>query len=539
MDQPLRLRGEGDAKRQVRGAVTHAGKLMKCGAQNAFLSAIISLMKSICAILLTLILAPAWNARPMAAAEGDWIEVESPHFVVVNDATESQARSVAMQFERVRAVFKKAFPRMRIYPDLPIIILAAKDRSSFEQLEPAAWLGQGQLNRVGMLLRSPDKNYILLRLDAPGQNPYRVIYHEYAHLILEDNFKSIPLWLNEGLAEFYGHSTLDGKTIRLGLPSEKNLKLLQTVRLLPLKTLFTINESSPYYNEANKGTIFYAQSWALTDFLMFQNLHSGRGPIDRYLALIAQGSDPVNAAAQAFGDLDQLQDDLEHFVHGLQFHYYRLKVSLSVDERDLHASPLLPAESDALRGDFLARVSRIHEAGSLLQSALKQVPQMASANESMGLLELHEGHPEKAQAWFAKAASLSPQSYLARFYLALALMKNFPRAAQFQKITNDLNDMIQFNPTFAPAYAALATLYANQLRDSPKAQMLAAKASQLDPHNVHYLFLESEILLKMGNTGEALQVAERAVNEAQSPQDKSLAYVFLGSVQEKAHGLRK
>ncbi|HEX5483074.1 MAG TPA: tetratricopeptide repeat protein, partial [Terriglobia bacterium] len=382
------------------------------------------------------------------------------------------------------------------------------------------------------------KNYILLRLDAPGKNPYRTIYHEYAHLILEDNFRSIPLWLNEGLAQFYANSDLDQKNVRLGLPSKNNLGLLRSNPLLPLKTLFAVTATSPYYNEENKGNIFYAESWALTDLLMFQKLENGKGPIDRYLALVAKGSGPVGAASEAFGNLQVLQTTLELFVHGAQFHYYRLKVESPIRESDLELANITPAESAAIRADFLLRAGRLEAGKSLLRQALQQDPQIPAANETMGLLELRKGHLQEAQTWFAKAAS--PQCYMARFYRAVAVMKR-PSSSRLElnQAAQDLRDFSRFNPVFAPAYAALATLEASRLGDLDQAQQLAAKASQLDAHNVHYLFLEGEILLKMGNTTGALQAAQQAIHQAASPKDKSLAYVFLGNIQEKTQALRK
>jgi len=43
--------------------------------------------------------------------------------------------------------------------------------------------------------------------------------------------------------------------------------LLRQNKLLPLPVLFTVDATSPYYHEENKGSIFYAESWALTHYL--------------------------------------------------------------------------------------------------------------------------------------------------------------------------------------------------------------------------------------------------------------------------------
>ena len=42
----------------------------------------------------------------------NWIEVTSPHFVVATNSSEKQARRMADQFERMRSVFQKLFPKL-------------------------------------------------------------------------------------------------------------------------------------------------------------------------------------------------------------------------------------------------------------------------------------------------------------------------------------------------------------------------------------------------------------------------------------------
>ncbi len=479
----------------------------------------------VCFFVLAALPPPAW------AFHSSWLEVTTPHFIVASNSPAAQARLVAEQLERVRAVFQKAFPGMRLYPDVPVVVLVPADQATFADLEPKTWLEQGAVGRQGMFYRGPDVNYVLVLIGAAGDDRYRVVYHEFSHLMLEDNYKSIPLWLNEGLAQFYANMEIEGNNVRLGLPSQYDLELLRLNRLLPLPTLFAVGHSSPYYNEAGLGTMFYAQSWALTDYLMFKNGAPGRGPIDAYLELTAQGLDPVDAAAKAFGNLDQLQTALQNFVRHSAFHYYRLKAPMRLRRGDLRTAELSPARSEALRGDFLTRMGRLGEARRLLESALAADPHLPGALQSMGLLDLRSGQEQAAMTLFAQAAS-EPDCYLARFYLALTLIHSRPDAAKREEIREDLNGFIRFNPTFAPAYAALAEFEAEQGTDLGAARQLASRAIQLDSHNVQYYVLEGEILAKMGDFSGALRAAQRAVDEAQSARDKSAAYVFLGRLQE-------
>ncbi len=85
-----------------------------------------------------------------------------------------------------------------------------------QALEPAAYLAKNQIDLSGFFLRSPDKSYILVRLDAEQQHAYSTVYHEYTHFMLRKASAWLPLWLNEGLAQFYENTEMDDKTAWLG-----------------------------------------------------------------------------------------------------------------------------------------------------------------------------------------------------------------------------------------------------------------------------------------------------------------------------------
>ena len=60
-------------------------------------------------IVFLFLLAGAMSAPGRDAAD-HWFEVRSQHFVVLTDSNEKQARRVADQFERMRAVFHIMMP---------------------------------------------------------------------------------------------------------------------------------------------------------------------------------------------------------------------------------------------------------------------------------------------------------------------------------------------------------------------------------------------------------------------------------------------
>src|SRR5262249_32576852 len=151
-------------------------------------------------------------------------------------ADEKQARRAAGQFERFRNVFQKAF-NFRVDPGKPIIIVATRDENSWREIRPGDYEEKSHTKHAGYFQSGVEKHYVAVRLDAPEEQAFHTIYHEYVHMLVSLNFTSLPTWLNEGIAELYGNSVITEKEVGLGRPSAQALRLLQENKLLPLPTL--------------------------------------------------------------------------------------------------------------------------------------------------------------------------------------------------------------------------------------------------------------------------------------------------------------
>lgn len=464
----------------------------------------------------------------------NWLRIDSPHFVVVTNGSEKQGRRVADQFERMRSVFHVAFPRLQIDPGSPIIVLAIKDERDFRALEPTAYLAKGQLKLGGLFLRTPDKNYVLMRLDAEGEHPYSIVYHEYTHLLLSKAAEWLPLWLNEGLAEFYQNTEIHDKEVSLGEPSAENILLLRQNRLLPLATLFTVDGTSPYYHEENKGSIFYAESWALTHYIQVRDRHEHTHQLTDYEELLVKKVDAVSAATQAFGDLKRLQVDLEKYIQQAQFNYFKMSTTTEVDDGAFKSQSLTPAQGSAVRADFLVYNGRSADARLLLDHALQQEPQNIQAQETMGFLEFREGHVEQARKWYGGAITLDSQNYLAQYYFAVMSWDGQSSSGDDPQVESSLRAAIKLNPSFAPAYDRLAAFLGMRHRQLDEAHMLAIQAVQLDPGNLNYRLDTANVLLQMERGKDAVTVIRAAMPLATSPEEVAMAQNFLQHAEDYA-----
>jgi tetratricopeptide (TPR) repeat protein len=466
-----------------------------------------------------------------AAKPETWVEVRSPHFAVITNSNEKQARRIADQFERMRSVFHRLFPKIQIDTLGSITVLAIKDEKDFRALEPPAYLAKGQLQLGGLFLRGADKNYVLMRLDAAGEHPYAVIYHEYTHLLLS-KADWMPLWMNEGLAEFYQNTDIHEKDVAMGQPSPENLLLLRQSKLMPLPALFAVDHSSPYYHEENKGSIFYGESWALTHYLELKDYRDKTDRLTQYAQLLAQNVDNVTAATRAFGDLKQLQSTLEGYVRQGSFQYLRIPGATDVDDSAFQSRPLSTSQADAVRADFLAYNDRGADARALLTHVLQDDPNNVLAHETMGFLEFRERHMDEARNWYAQAVKLDSQSYLAHYYFAAITMNASMNATEQSQVESSLRASIKLNPNFAPSYDRLGAFLAMRSSNLDEARLMELNAVQLDPGNLNYRMTSANILLQMGRGKDAVTVIRNAMHLASSPQDTAMAENFLMHAQE-------
>jgi tetratricopeptide (TPR) repeat protein len=467
------------------------------------------------------------------AKQDTWIQVTSQHFIVVTNGNEKQGRKVADQFERMRAVFHLTFPKLKVDTGSPIVVLAIKDEKDFRALEPEAYLQKGSLKLGGLFLRGADKNYVLMRLDAEGDHPYSIIYHEYTHLLLSKSADWIPLWMNEGLAEYYQNTEIREKEVLLGQASVENILLLRQNRLLPLPILLAVDSNSPYYHEENKGSIFYAESWALMHYLQTKDFKEKTSRVANYGELVAKNVDSVAAATQAFGDLKQLYSELEAYVRQGSFAYLKAPVETGIDDSSFKLESLVAFQSDAIRADFLAYNNRTADAQTLLDQVLQGDPNNVSAHETKGFIAFREGHLDEAKKWYGQAVQLDSKSFLAHYYFA-AISMNWPGHSDDAQIQSSLRKSIELNPQFAPSFDRLAVFLAMRHGDLEEAHRMALTAVTLDPANIGFRVNVAHVLIEMGQSDRAVQVLRAAAKLAKSPGESQIVEVALSEAQRFA-----
>src|SRR5215468_1581510 len=244
------------------------------------------------------VLAALATAAPAPAA---WRRIDSPNFIVVGDASARDLRAMATKFEAFRETLRRVMPAVTSASPVPTVVVVFASEDSFLPFVPT-YQGKPRRDIGGYAAPGRNVNYIAVRNDGNDFTD-RAIFHEYTHLIVANAVTRVPVWLNEGLAEFYSTFTLKdgGKRAVIGAPIDEHLDLLDGAVRIPLVELLKADRTSPLYNEENRASAFYAESWALTHMLV-NGQPSRVNELSDYLQRVNNGADEKQAWQQVFGD---------------------------------------------------------------------------------------------------------------------------------------------------------------------------------------------------------------------------------------------
>jgi tetratricopeptide (TPR) repeat protein len=485
-------------------------------------------------------LAACTGAFGVADPNQGWIEVRSPHFVVSTNAGEREGRRIADQFEQIRTLFHTAFPNLRVDPAQPVLILAAKNENTMKMLLPEDWEVKGHVRPAGLYQQGEDKHYVILRLDSEGTNPFHTLYHEYTHALLHLNFTGLPLWLDEGLAEFYGNSELGEKESRVGTIDNTHLYILGQHKLLPIETLLNVEHSSPFYNEADRASVFYAESWALVHYLMLDPDARQRQLLKNFLAAWDKNGSQIEAAQQAFGDLKHFGQIIAGYSRQTMFHAALFKNGQQAADKTYSVRSLPPGEVLALRGDCAAHRNRLEQAGPLLEQGVQAEPNLAISHEALGYYLYRKEDQSGADKELKKAMELGSTSFVSPYYRGMMLLRGglgSPDAVQeaiksFEKVT-------RMNPQFPPAFEGLAQAYSLTPETQKQAVEAGIRAAKLDPTNHVYAINLIQLLLNDNRDGDARKLALRLLNQTTSPQEAQTARDLLARITEHEQWIAK
>jgi tetratricopeptide (TPR) repeat protein len=501
---------------------------------QAYILENVKLARSLLQGTILLVLVPAPGMQRPEETPARWVEVRSAHFVVASNASEGEARGVAEDFERIRSLFHTTFPELRVDAAQPIVILAARDEATMRMIAPEEWGGEGHIRPSGLFHSDGEKDYVVLRLDAQGTTAYHTVYHEYTHALLHLNFSRIPLWLSEGVAEFFGNSMLGPQEARTGTVDKSHLYILSKNEWLPMETLLDVKEGSPYYNETNPASIFYAESWAVAHYLLLDPEARREQLLKKFLLNWNVSADRVGAGRQAFGDLGRFGETVKRYVRQANWRAGVVLPGQAGSGGDVKVRMMAPAEVLALRGDFFVHRKQMDAARPLLEQAVQLGPEISSTHEALGFYDFRDGDFAAADEEMSKAISLGSASFMAFYCHGVLLLRDLSETEKStQKAREALENAARLNPMYAPTFEALTQVYSRLAETQGRALAAAETAVKLDPESRSYKTNLAYVLLNNRRGEEAREVVEKLQRTAGSLEEQRVARSILAAIEEE------
>jgi tetratricopeptide (TPR) repeat protein len=400
-----------------------------------------------------LLLSLSLPARALPKERDSWIRLDTDHFVVFSNAGERVARRTASNLERLRDVLSQIAAGTQLGSPQPMYIYLFSSRLSFVPYRPAA--NGKPMDVDGYFYSRDDAEYMVLRADA-GEATDDILYHEYLHYVLRNNFSNLPVWFNEGMAELYSTFQATDEYADIGRPDANHIRWLRENSLIPLAQLFAMDRNSKDYNEGYRRGVFYAESWALVHYLVLGN-EARSAQTSRFFHEMTQGVPAPEAFRHTFNtDEAVLEKELRDYIHRSLFNYKRVPVK---PESNIQArvAPLTWPETLTRLGDLLmlGEPSQFPEADKHYRQALAAQPGFGAALG--GLCRIESAQKRPAVDCFAKAAQAAPDNFTIQYEYARALLSQ-PQvdSATALQARNALSRAVALQPNHGQAWVRLA-----------------------------------------------------------------------------------
>jgi tetratricopeptide (TPR) repeat protein len=479
---------------------------------------------------------------------GAWLSVRSQNFLVEGEARERDLRRVAARLEEYRAAFSRLLAEGHFDSGVPTAVVVFPDDAAYAPFKPLL-AGRTARNVAGYFQPGDDVNYITIVLDRDASRDPATLLHEYTHLLIDNHFRAAPLWLKEGLAEFYSTARVSagGRRLTLGEPPEQRARELRRApALIPLRTLLAVDQASPFYSESGKLGLFYAQSWALVHYLSEVRGGARRAGLARFTARLADGEAVEEALRGAFGaGADEIEAGLAAYVRRGRYRSGAEEFVSPLDfDARLSVRPLSEAEVVARLGDLLLHTGRHDEAEGFLTRALELDPRLTPARVSLGALRLRQSRHAEARELLQQAAAADPLNHLAHYHLADALHREGTSAGagdvtprEFEERTEliraGLRRTSELAPGFVEPYRLLAAVEMERGDRPAEAAALLRRASALAPRRVDLVLLLAQAEMLAGRFEEARRLAEPFARRAAEGRMREQAVALVARVEAR------
>jgi len=260
---------------------------------------------------------------PLAASAQSLQTYTTPHYAVHTNLPRDEAAVYAAHMNRVFANYQKRFDDFRMRHDgaMPLYLFRQReDYVGFMRDHGINAEGSGGMFFV-------DRNVQGLATFTAGRSrsqTFAVLQHEGFHQFAYHYIGTdLPIWLNEGIAQYFEDGVLIRGNMTLGLSNADRIERVRAAirsnTALPIQRVLTITPQEWHATlsaSPEQSALLYAQSWSMLYFMLHVDGGRHQQKMTQYLKLVASGRSSEKAFETAFGvsDLTAMENNWRRYA---------------------------------------------------------------------------------------------------------------------------------------------------------------------------------------------------------------------------------
>lgn len=376
-------------------------------------------------VILTLSLASASAAEHslVPGKVADWRRFEVGDIEVITNASVDRAVEDIRSLQALRSLMGSLLIEGTEEHLPPLTFVLFDEREHFVRYQP--WYEGKRVELAGWFVPAIDRNTMVVDV---SQRKYArpVLLHEYVHAWMAANLPNLPLWMNEGFAEFYSTFRIEDDQWVVGDPIEHHLESLTRNMPIGLPRLTDLGQDAPEYNEGRRTSMLYAQSWSLVHF--FMTTRERRAGLTSFIEAVHRGTHHAKALETSFGvPYEVIEREMLALKERPKWPVFRLKGEARIEVKDVTVEQLQTTDVLIALGEVLAKLgpSEPGLAQAHFDAALELDPKSARALRGIAVRQRVEGRTSDALATLERVLELAPDDPDAHLEMGLLLVSQW------------------------------------------------------------------------------------------------------------------
>jgi hypothetical protein len=238
---------------------------------------------------------PPANDGPSLRVPADMKRYETKYYVMFTDITEDEAREAAIRMTKMAEEYHARTQDFSgaIRQKFPFYLFReASDYYASGAMKGSAGVFDGSTLRA-------------IAGEKVGGRTWHVVqhegFHQFAHAVIGTG--TMPMWANEGLAEYFGEAVFTGDGFVSGVMPPFRVKRLKRAvegdAIRPVSEMMRLSNAQ-WNGELNIAN--YDQAWAMVQFLAHGDGGKYQKAFSRFMGAIGGGQDAARAWAANFGN---------------------------------------------------------------------------------------------------------------------------------------------------------------------------------------------------------------------------------------------